>query len=84
MKKPNDLIFYGSALYEIETETDKQYSLKEYLNFAESRLVCGWVDKNALGIGDRVPGDDYHQVQLAMVNVHEEARRNKEDFDPIS
>jgi hypothetical protein len=81
MKKPHDLIFYGGGLYEITNETEKQYCLTLYLNFAESKLGCGWVDKDALSIGcDRIPGNDWSKIQLAMVEVYKNAPCG---YDPI-
>ncbi|MEG4396466.1 hypothetical protein, partial [Microcoleus sp. BROC3] len=81
MKKRNDLIFYGSGLYEIETETQTQYSLRCYLNFADSKLIAGWVDKDAPGMENkRIPGDDWSAVQLAMVKAYERAPKG---FDPL-
>jgi len=81
MKKPKDLIFYSSGLYEIENETETQYCLHDYLNFADSKLGAGWVDKDAPGIGERrIPGDDWSAVQLAMVEVY---RRAPKGFDPL-
>jgi hypothetical protein len=81
MKKPHDLIFYGGGLYKITAETETHYCLTEYLNFAESKLGCGWRNKNDFGItSDRIPGDDWSKIQLAMVEVYKNAPHG---CDPI-
>jgi hypothetical protein len=79
MNKLNDLILYGNGLYEIERETDTQYCLHERYSLAESRLIAGWVNKNAIGISDRIPGDNLTCIQLAMTQIFEKCA----EYDPI-